>query len=441
MEPPDWSSIQGDIHCPFCRYNLHGIGEPRCPECGYTFGWPDLLDPTRRLHPYLFEHHPERNLWSFWRTATGALLPRRFWRAVQPESVRPRRLILYWVLTVIACYACLQLAIVVDTVLHAHAHMMYVPFYRGAVLVGKLQVTSPDPRFGPVGSPITDPKLLQQYLDQYFSTRLNWERVKWMGRVYAEGWLASHAGLVPLLWPWLMFASLMVFQWLQGGSRRLSQEPLHLGATGSHAPSEAERFPASAAVLETVPKLRPVHALRCAIYSGGTLAWIYLAGCVLLFLPCSAYDLFWPRSASFDVALAGIAYAVVGALLMSMVYQFAVACWLYLRCTIYSGGAIVWLYLVSLLLFLPGRALFFLWPVPGLSMAVANIAHGIVAVLLLMMVYQLIATCLRSDRAARAVLASRVVCVLGVFAIRCDLLSWQGLCRVWEWVLLWKIWG
>ena len=404
-EPPDWSSIQEDIHCPLCEYDLRGIGEPRCPECGYMFDWPDLLDPTRRLHPYLFEHHPERNLWSFWRTAAGALLPRRFWRTVQPGQVRPRRLILYWVLTVVACYVCLQLATVSDIVLHAYGHMKYLPFYHGAVLSGKVQVTSPDPQFGPVGSPITDPKLLQQYLDRYHSMRLNWTWVKWMWAVYKEGVAASHIGLVPLVWPWLMFASLAIFQWWQGGSQ-----------------------------------LRPIHALRCGIYSGGTLAWIYLAGCVLLFLPCTAQGMFWARTA-FDVALTSIAYALIGALLLSMVYQLTVACRLYLRCRIYSSGSVVWLYLMCVMLILPGRAPFFLWPLPGPSRACMNLPHRITAALLLMMVYQLIAACLRSDRAARAVLASRAVCVLGVLAIRSDLLSWQGLYRVWEWVLLWRIWG
>jgi hypothetical protein len=97
---PSWDSIAEQIHCPLCKYDLRGLLEPRCPECGYTFAWSDLLDPSRRLHPYLFEHHPERNVRSFWRTAVGILLPRRFWQTLQPvQPSRPRRLILYWVLT------------------------------------------------------------------------------------------------------------------------------------------------------------------------------------------------------------------------------------------------------------------------------------------------------------------------------------------------------
>jgi hypothetical protein len=93
---PDWSAVREDIACPLCTYNLRGLIEPRCPECGYRFAWPEVLDPSRRLHPYLFEHHPERNAWSFVRTAVGGLLPRRFWRGLLPsQPSRPRRLLLY----------------------------------------------------------------------------------------------------------------------------------------------------------------------------------------------------------------------------------------------------------------------------------------------------------------------------------------------------------
>src|SRR5438874_13435081 len=85
-----------------CGYDLRGQIEPRCPECGYRFQWEELRDPARRRHPYLFEHHPERNLWSFSRTLFAGLLPRRFWKTllpVQPSS--PARLINYWILCMI----------------------------------------------------------------------------------------------------------------------------------------------------------------------------------------------------------------------------------------------------------------------------------------------------------------------------------------------------
>jgi hypothetical protein len=98
--PPPTGNDAGDVLCPMCEYNLHGLIEPRCPECGYTFDWPDLRDPTRRKHKYLFEHHPERNLWSFMRTAIAGFVPWRFWRSLRPDQPsNVRRLILYWLLT------------------------------------------------------------------------------------------------------------------------------------------------------------------------------------------------------------------------------------------------------------------------------------------------------------------------------------------------------
>src|SRR4051812_30293929 len=79
----DWSSITNEVECPLCRYNLRGLTEPRCPECGLQFTWAEVLDPNSR-HPYLFEHHPERNLPSFFRTLWAGLRTRRFWTKLRP---------------------------------------------------------------------------------------------------------------------------------------------------------------------------------------------------------------------------------------------------------------------------------------------------------------------------------------------------------------------
>jgi hypothetical protein len=96
-EVPDWDAVGHDLACPLCDYNLRGLQEPRCPECGHRFAWRDLTDPRRRKHPWLFEHHPDRNLWSFWKTARGGLRPLRFWSSLSPaQPSRPRRLVLYW---------------------------------------------------------------------------------------------------------------------------------------------------------------------------------------------------------------------------------------------------------------------------------------------------------------------------------------------------------
>src|SRR3954468_19436061 len=102
LEVPTISPPDQDVLCPLCGYNLRGLPEARCPECGGQFDWPDLLDPTRRVHRYLFEHHPERNIWSFIRTMIGGITPRRFWRDLHPaQPSRPKRLVLYWMVTLL----------------------------------------------------------------------------------------------------------------------------------------------------------------------------------------------------------------------------------------------------------------------------------------------------------------------------------------------------
>lgn len=96
---PDWQAIQHEVKCPLCDYNLRGLHEPRCPECGYQFDWPSVLDPSQRRHPYLFEHHPERNVRSFIQTLLRHLRPRDFWTTLHPaHRLRPARIVLYWMI-------------------------------------------------------------------------------------------------------------------------------------------------------------------------------------------------------------------------------------------------------------------------------------------------------------------------------------------------------
>jgi hypothetical protein len=90
-------AADADVRCPLCEYDLRGLTEPRCPECGFRFTWAELLDPERRTHPYLFEHHPRRNLRSFVRTTRAGWRPKRFWTTLNPaQPSAPRRLALYF---------------------------------------------------------------------------------------------------------------------------------------------------------------------------------------------------------------------------------------------------------------------------------------------------------------------------------------------------------
>lgn len=110
----DWSSIKDEILCPLCDYNLRGLEKPQCPECGYKFAWHDVLDPARRPHPYIFEHHPSRSFWALWKTLAGGLSPRGFWRTLNPaQRVRPGRLAIYALVTM---FFGLSFCVILDSV-------------------------------------------------------------------------------------------------------------------------------------------------------------------------------------------------------------------------------------------------------------------------------------------------------------------------------------
>lgn len=81
---PDWDTFPDQIVCPLCGYNLRGLVEARCPECGSVFAWNDLLDPRQRTHDYLYEYCDGHRARSVLRTMIGGLTPWRFWRNVLP---------------------------------------------------------------------------------------------------------------------------------------------------------------------------------------------------------------------------------------------------------------------------------------------------------------------------------------------------------------------
>ncbi|HEX8522405.1 MAG TPA: hypothetical protein VF669_09125 [Tepidisphaeraceae bacterium] len=96
---PDWASLSRELTCPLCDYNLRGLTEPRCPECGFCFAWNELLSPDKIRHPYLFEHYPRRSAWSFVMTFAGALRPKKFWTVLRPtHELYPKRLVKYWLI-------------------------------------------------------------------------------------------------------------------------------------------------------------------------------------------------------------------------------------------------------------------------------------------------------------------------------------------------------
>lgn len=188
----DHAPVDEDVPCPLCYYNLRGQVEPRCPECGYRFEWRDLRDPARRRHPYLFEHHPKRNVWSLWRTFVGALRPRRFWRTLRPEQPSDvHRLVAYWLLVNLFALA-LPFAIVgLDMAEHAIRNQRYrtynQPFGSNAQQRAWLDANHPLP-------PST------AFFDQYFY-RMDDDVLG----------AALTIAVVYSAWPWLTFLALNVF--------------------------------------------------------------------------------------------------------------------------------------------------------------------------------------------------------------------------------------
>ena len=195
----DRAPVDEDVLCPLCYYNLRGAVENRCPECGYRFQWRDLRDPARRRHPYLFEHHPRRNVWSLRRTFIGTLRPRRFWRELRPEQPsNVRRLVVYWFAVNLFALA-LPLAIVgMDMARHATVTQQSRAWEsRGWARRG----------IGPPGG-------LKAWLDARFPLPPSWAFFKQYFSDMDDD-LAVAAFMLAAIyaaWPWITFLGLNVFQ-------------------------------------------------------------------------------------------------------------------------------------------------------------------------------------------------------------------------------------
>lgn len=190
---PNWPTIDRDIRCPLCDYNLRGLIDPRCPECGYQFDWPAVLDANLQTHPYLFEVHPERNVRSFLQTLVRNFRPGSLWKTLQPSHrSNLTRLLVYG----IVCSALAMLP---------------------AVLFATWQIYQL--RTAAVPTPLIG-ALLQAAM------------IRWIIRAMFS------VCLIWALFPWLNFLALRVF----GQSMRRA-------------------------------RVKPVHALRCAIYCGDIIVW------------------------------------------------------------------------------------------------------------------------------------------------------------------------
>ncbi len=223
-----------DLHCPLCAYNLRGLAEPRCPECGFAFSWDELRAAGRNQHLWLFEHGDRRNLATLLTTWWWNRLPWAFWRAVKPTNpVRVGRLLGYWVIVSVIGVAALAMPLprgvvpgFIDMQRQASRYALYRSFG------GYLGPTIQSPADRPIGW-LADRSVL------------TWQTLRMD---------PAHPGLVlpvALAWPWMSVAALLVFR------RSMRQARINVA-----------------------------HVLRVALY-GCDLWWVVVAFAVL-FVPVDA---------------------------------------------------------------------------------------------------------------------------------------------------------
>jgi hypothetical protein len=131
MTAPDAAGLT----CPLCGYDLRGLAEPRCPECGCRFDWDALRRRRSSEQRLLFERARRHDLVeAFWFTQWQAFRPRHLWHQLPADDgpVRPGRLVLYWGLSnlPIAVGTAVFLAIALDVVGQAHAPIGSAEFTR-----------------------------------------------------------------------------------------------------------------------------------------------------------------------------------------------------------------------------------------------------------------------------------------------------------------------
>lgn len=94
---PRWDVVTFTVECSRCGYNLRSLVQPRCPECGLEFAWPQVLDDALHHNPFLFEHNwHKRPVRSLLKTIWLSLRPQTFWSRVSiHEKVNARVLWLF----------------------------------------------------------------------------------------------------------------------------------------------------------------------------------------------------------------------------------------------------------------------------------------------------------------------------------------------------------
>jgi hypothetical protein len=242
---PDWNSVAREVLCPLCGYNLRGLSDPRCPECGHRSTWQSLQQGDSLPHPYLFEMHPESNAGSFTRTLLHSQEPISFWLKLKPaHKPNLRRLILYWALVEMIVIVSLLILPVL-----AMVHLSTTIESERARLLASANAW-PAPQRGAI---------IRMYgsVQSYVNARYPDISLKMLpgvaGRVLLSREVLSLLAL-SLAWPWLSAGLVLAFREALQSAR-----------------------------------IRAVHVLRAAIYSADVL---------ILSVPIALLFIYWPSQVS-----------------------------------------------------------------------------------------------------------------------------------------------
>ena len=318
----DWGKVDGDINCPMCDYNLRGLAEARCPECGYRFEWVDLVEPERRRHPYLFEHHPRRKVWSFYRTVKGGMRPGKFWTGLHPAQPSYKgRLVGYWLLANLATVLLVVLALALMAIeltreLHADRVAELASYNWRVAAVAKNPAVA---QGGP--AQYRTKAAFDLDMDQMYPLppSMDFFRFLWRRSYDRGGGLVALVGIALFMmgWPWVVFLPLMIFRQSMGRA-----------------------------------KVKTIHVVRCVVYCSDTTVWMVgmaFVGVVVLAVAMPMWMPMWSGAYRWNEVLELGALGVVCLFLLVYAWRLSVAYKRYLKFD-HSLGTVVAAHVIGVLL-------------------------------------------------------------------------------------------
>jgi hypothetical protein len=220
-----------ELHCPICDYDLHGLPEPRCPECGFRFQWDDLLRQHAE-YPNFFETARAHRVRAYLFTLIASAFPLRFWRKLRPTlPPRVRPLVLYALISI-------ALGLIGALVIGAAPVVEFAQWNSAQRnLLLSAYAHPPDPDSAAAIAQLAKPfASVPQYVDwaypSYTSPRF-WKHA--LANARGEMFLPA----IVIGWPIVTFLALMIFR-----------------------------------VSLIRARISPAHVLRCTIYSGDIVAWL-----------------------------------------------------------------------------------------------------------------------------------------------------------------------